>query len=417
MPICPNCGSYVSEGSHTCSCGTSFSYNSYEEKEEEDPEEVERRQRGRQCYLEASSLEREGRYHEAIMMYQRSSDLGYSGFTRYKLASIYYKMGDYERALEIYQSLGLSGRDYTGTRMIGSTLCCLERYDEALDKFFKAIGIINESSEFIQDYTNPNYGIYYTQEELDGYAREKLRKKRIELAKVYKEIAWAYKCQKNYKVAVKYIDEAIDFDETEPDYLNVKAIILEEMKCFSQSKEYYDLAIESDPDVIFIENRARMVRDWCRDICDNGGNLKEAERMIVEAIDSLSGIETEEDIYEYVVLKNEIRDRLESERQEKLLRDIGRSNLITIAGTRYYGYPNFTKGKALKLVSEPGNEHDPYAVSVYMDGEKVGYVANSHHSACYLTSQASNLDIGDCADAEYLFNYLFKHHVARIVGK
>ena len=38
MPMCPHCGSYISAGSPTCSCGASFDTSSYEEKK--DPEEL-----------------------------------------------------------------------------------------------------------------------------------------------------------------------------------------------------------------------------------------------------------------------------------------------------------------------------------------------------------------------------------------
>ena len=414
MPICPNCGSYVSEGDHTCSCGTSFSYNSYEEREEEeDPEEVERKERGRQCYLEACSLERQGRYGEALWMYERSRDLGHSGFSSYDRARIYSEMGDYQKALEIYEGMHCSNGNYKLTRLIGRTLYRLKRYDEALEKFFNALGIIKESSEFIQDYTNPNYGIYYTQEELDRAAMKKEKRKRAELAKTYNDIAWVYKDQKNYNVAIKYIDEAILFDKSEPNHPNVKAIILEDMGSFRQSKEYYDRAIEMDPDTVFIENRARMIRDWCRNSDDM--DPKKAEKLITEAIDSLSGIDTDEDINEYIMIRNSIRDGRKLESQDKLLGDIDSRNLITITGTRFYGCPVFTEGMVLKLVREPDNAYDGDAIAVYHGDEKVGYVANSIDTACYLTTTASNLDIGDCASAEYVFNYASKYHIARIV--
>lgn len=416
MPICPNCGSYVSEGSHTCSCGTSFSYNSsYEKQAEENPKEIERKKLARQYYLDGKSLQRQGRYAEALRMFERSMDLGSTLFNTYHKALLFYDMGEYEKALELFCEFMGNGEDRHMLLKIGKTLTKLGRYDEALDRFFRVIGIINGSKEFVQDYTNPNCGIYYTPEELDRKASKKQKKKRKALAKVYKEIAWAYKSQGNYNVAIKYIDEAILFDGGNAQYWNAKAIILEETRTFKKSKECYDRAIELDSHNIYIENRARMIKDWCRDSCDKSRNLKNAKKLIQSAIKDLSAIETDEDIIEYVDLRNDIKAKIQSSKDYDLLTEIGKDNLITIEGTSYYGYPNFERGMELELVREPDNEYDCDEIGVYRDGVKVGYVANIHNSACYLTAKASDLKIGDNVRAEFLMFYQFKYRIARVI--
>ena len=224
MPICPNCGSYVSEGSHTCSCGTSFSYNSsYEKEEYEDPEESKRKKMAADCYMEASSLEKQGRYFEALQMYEESKRLGSSLFTLWVRARLYNKMGEHQKALECYQKFMGNGKDDVSLRLIADTLIQLERYDEALDLLFEALGAIKNDPKYVPDYTNPSCGIYFTQDELDERAQETIKSKKKALAIVYKEIAWAYRFQERYNVAVKYIDEAIDFQGKNADYWNLYA--------------------------------------------------------------------------------------------------------------------------------------------------------------------------------------------------
>ena len=49
-----------------------------------------------------------------------------------------------------------------------------------------------------------------------------------------------------------------------------------------------------------------------------------------------------------------------------------------------------------------------------MNGDKVGYVANSLDTACDLSSKASDLNIGDDVQAEYLMHYIFRFHIARL---
>ena len=104
MPICPNCGSYVSEGSPTCSCGTSMGRRS--QYEEEDPEVTERKKEAAEYYRKATELEENGRYAEALSSYEKSRELGDRKFTIFKRGDIYYEMGDYEAALECYRKYG-----------------------------------------------------------------------------------------------------------------------------------------------------------------------------------------------------------------------------------------------------------------------------------------------------------------------
>ena len=409
MPICPNCGSFVSEGSPVCSCGTTLRYGSSYEMEE-DPEETKRKEEASRCYREACELESQGRYRQALELYERSRELGDRNFTNLQRGHLYYEMGDYEGALECYRKFGKEENALTAS---AKALAQLGRYDEAFDMLFEVIGMIEADKRYLPDYTNPDYGVHYTSEELDSRAADRLRRKRKALARVYKDIAWTYMFQENHKLAIKYIDEAIDFDEAEANYLNVKAIILERMGKCDKAIGFYDQAIAMKSDSVFIDNEARLIKRWCSSLV-KGEDLKKAEALIMKAVEMLSGTETEEDISKYIRLKDHIHDLMSYGGQWELLNGIGRENLIVITGSYYYGDIDFEIGMPFTLFRDYLNEFDSDAIAVYHGCDKIGYVANSLDTTCEMCTSASDLAIPFSANAEYLMHYKGQYHIARL---
>ena len=401
MPMCPNCGSYVSEGSPMCSCGTSFRYKSSDEEEEKDPEEIRMKEEGKKYYHEGRMLQRQGKYSEALAMYNKARELGNCSFSVYEEGLMYYDMGNYEKALEMFEKLNYAC-SYGMLKRVAMTLTRLGRFDEAYELFFKALGIIDTSYEFIQDYSNMQYGMYFTDEELDRKAREKQLKKNKTLAGMYKEIAWTYMLDENYMVAIKYIDDAVELDE-KANYWNVRAIILERMKIYGKSLKCYRKAIEMEKSKVFVENAARMIKTWCGELTKYGSNLKEAEEVIQIAIDLLVENETDEDLNEYLSLRNDIRNKIEYGNPHDYLAGIGRENLITIVSDS-----DFEEGMVLNLARE-GND-----IAVYYCGRKMGYVADSFNRVSNMTSRASDLYIGDGIYAVYVMKYRYRFHIARI---
>ena len=116
-------------------------------------------------------------------------------------------------------------------------------------------------------------------------------------------------------------------------------------------------------------------------------------------------------------LKREVPIRLKNDfnEQEKFLKNIGKENFITITGTYFYGNPKFEKGIKFKLVKEEDNEFDKDAIAIYLDDVKVGYVANSVRTTCYLTSDAKDIQIQDIVFAEYMFYFAYQYHIAKII--
>lgn len=304
MPICPHCGSYVSEGSPVCSCGATFGRISREE-EEEDPEEKRIKEEAKEYYHKGCELKREGKYAMALSMFEKSRELGIHTFSVYEEALFYNEMGHYEMALETLKPFR-NTHSYEILQTIAWTLAQLERYDEALELYFKAIGFIEESPRFIQDYSSPQAGIYYTRDELDAQAREKQKLKRKELSKVYAKIGLVYSYQENFKVALKYGNEAIEYGRDIANNWNIRAIILENMGKYEDALKNYEKAIELKNNKAFIENKARLIQKCCENMLYNGEDLEKAYKLISQAIDMLSSIRTDEDIDYYLTLKEEI---------------------------------------------------------------------------------------------------------------
>ena len=106
---------------------------------------------------------------------------------------------------------------------------------------------------------------------------------------------------------------------------------------------------------------------------------------------------------------------LDDKKAEELLEltSYPKKRLITITGTEFYGSQKLRRGMKLKLVREPDNPHDRDAIAVYLEGSKIGYVANSKKT-CYLFSlMASELKfLADVSYAEYIHFYNRMRHVA-----
>ena len=101
--------------------------------------------------------------------------------------------------------------------------------------------------------------------------------------------------------------------------------------------------------------------------------------------------------------------------QTDFLKSIGKENLITIAEDPDYYHPKFERGMDFKLAREKDNLHDD-AIAVYLFDVKVAYVADDDDACCYLTSKASDIQIKDTANAEYLLNYYGMFHIAQIIS-
>ena len=71
----------------------------------------------------------------------------------------------------------------------------------------------------------------------------------------------------------------------------------------------------------------------------------------------------------------------------------------------------------VNLVKEDDNEHDPDAIAVYYENEKIGYVANSDYTLIDEVKSASKIknSLNENAQAKILFVYLDQYIIAKVL--
>lgn len=90
--------------------------------------------------------------------------------------------------------------------------------------------------------------------------------------------------------------------------------------------------------------------------------------------------------------------------------------LINITGSYFYNF-TLSEGLVVSLVREKDNEHDDDAIAVCLDGEKIGYVANSDYTLMRGAKSASQIKnkVNEGRKAKVLFVFLEEYVVAKII--
>lgn len=243
---------------------------------------------------------------------------------------------------------------------------------------------------------------------------------------------------KEFDEALILIDEALKMDDGFSEFWNLKALILDKLKRYDESIECFDRALELNDSKSTKTDKARMLYDYARVLHFPQMENEKALQAITEAIEIL---DENEDHSEYWFLKGEILEGLgqliearkafyiaegnydkfddlnnQIFQMEKYSEDV----LINVTGTGFYhGIEPFKEGVILDLIREPDNEHDSDAIAVLIDGEKVGYVANSDYTVIDEVKSAREIKnmFTDSAKAEFLFVYLNELIIARLIKK
>ena len=249
----------------------------------------------------------------------------------------------------------------------------------------------------------------------------------------YANKAWDYYMHFKDEDALYYINLALDLDDKHSNNWNKKAIILESLKRYEESEKCYNRSLELAKHDVVYDNKARMLLDWSHQLLEeskelpNGlKKLEEAKNKITKAMNALSG-DSDEDIDKYIKMRDSINFYIDYEtefqRNLKTLKGYDKSELFTITARKFYKNDiSLTPSMPLKLVKEPDNEFDTDAIAVYVQDEKIGYVANNNYTKYELTSSASELQdkIKDTAQGSYLF-YLDRYekiqfNIGRIIS-
>lgn len=232
--------------------------------------------------------------------------------------------------------------------------------------------------------------------------------------------------------ALTLINVAIENDTENYEYYSHRAAILESLNRYSEASDAYDRALDLNGSDEIRKNKALMLYSWANSLNDK----QKALDIITNAIDIIP--DDFETIYreKFWYLKGSILDCLgqniesricymkaegftdqirELESQVEFIKSTTET-LISITGTRFYfGIEIFTPGLTVNLVREPENEHDGDAVRVEIDGETVGYVANSEYTIIENIKSASDINKMDFKKAEVIFIYMDEYVIAKLV--
>lgn len=214
---------------------------------------------------------------------------------------------------------------------------------------------------------------------------------------------------------------------------NLKAIILDNLSRYDESIECYNRALTLNQSVQVKINKANTLYKYAKVTFFPEGNYEKALDLIGQSLDIMP---ESEDASELHFLKAEILEALgrlgdaqksyliahkefdkldELERQMDYLENTD-DTIVNITGSYFYDFTP-SQGLIVDLMKEEDNEHDSDAIAVCLDGEKIGYVANSEYTLMDGANSASQIKnkIGDNAKAEILFVYLQEYVVAKII--
>lgn len=233
-------------------------------------------------------------------------------------------------------------------------------------------------------------------------------------------------------------DKAFELIENDDSFeaFALKADIMLEKKDYENAVMYIDRALEIKGDDELLARKADALYRWAKIAYFPDCNYDKAMDLINQALD-ISG--DGEDALEYWFLKGEIyqsqemhidarrcflkaENRLEEleilESELDVFKAHSRDILINVTGVNFYrGLAPFSRGTVLDLVADPDNEHDPDAVACFLDGEIVGYVANSEYTLINDVKSASEIKsrIGEESKAEVLLIFQNEFVIARLI--
>lgn len=239
--------------------------------------------------------------------------------------------------------------------------------------------------------------------------------------------------QNDFDDALDVIDDALEKDRHDWRNWLVKGIILKNLKNYEKSLNCLNMASQLKDDEEIQKAKGETLYAYAKDAFFPEMDYNKALELINQSLDVLPECE---DSSEYWFLKAEILEALEDlvesqkcylkahkqfDRLEEFERQIDyitntEDTLIIVTGTGFYEYQP-KSGDIVSLVREVENEHDPNAIRVELNGEKVGYVANSDYTL--INEVKSATDIGnmleDHQNAQILFIYLEEYVIAKLI--
>jgi tetratricopeptide (TPR) repeat protein len=234
--------------------------------------------------------------------------------------------------------------------------------------------------------------------------------------------------------ALILIDSAIKLNPNPPAaYYNIKAIMLQKKHQYEEALKYYNKALSKDRfDEILLNNKAECIKEELDDkILHNEieprdlDMINKALEILPEGYDNRSYLFTKagvlgllgDGVKERIIKARLVKNYDEADKAEKQLEKLKPTGTyINITGTQYYKhFEPFKEGTVVDLIKEPGNPHDKNAIRVEVNGETVGYVANSKYTLIKEVKSATNIKNNLSTQAEVQFILFNEWVIAKLI--
>lgn len=237
--------------------------------------------------------------------------------------------------------------------------------------------------------------------------------------------------EEKYAEALSLIEKSLKKDDV--NYWLLKSEIYDRQNEYEKSIDSINNALKIDNSKEIRTQKANSLYKWAKVSYFPELEYEKALELIENALEILP---KSEDPSEFYFLKGEILEALrepveakksyliaykEFDKLEEFEAQVEYLNttddtLINISGSYFY---NFTPSDDLivNLVKEDDNEHDPDAIAVYFENEKIGYIANSDYTLIDEVKSASKIknSLNENAQAKILFVYLDQYIIAKVL--
>lgn len=464
MGYCSYCGNWVDEGSICSHCGGAGGH-----KDSDEEEDGGRRYITRFSYLniQASECSKRGDHISAIEFYREAFNATRRNEEKCQMLSAiageYETMGYYASAEEYWTKCCVTD-NHMGIGPVkvyvadkGDFLYRIGRYGEAIDLYERALKGLREMKGLfnLRYYARIVHFIIDSYDKLGkGDVKEKYhnelkhgidrfiqaggRDKKI-IANAISKTAWdIYEDEWLVDEALILIDSAIELGPGLPafDYMR-KAKMLQGSFKYEEALKCYDIALAKGG----FEKEILKVRAECEAECIKSRLeldvlFKRIEPKHLDMINrALKILPDDSDNVPYLHVKAEILNQLgdpvkawicryiaaerydevgKIEKQLKKMKSCG--TYINITGIHYYqGFEPFKEGTVFDLIREPENPHDRDAIRVEINGETVGYVANSRFTLIKEVKSATEIKNTSSTRAEVQFILFNEWVIAKLI--
>ncbi len=298
-----------------------------------------------------------------------------------------YRIWRHEEAVDTYEE-ALKSLEVTGNREID--LFYLGYYARVVHFIISSYLLLGNNLE--EEYHNR------LKHQIDAYMRsERLDDER----KAHSLSRTAWRLYENDHItdeALILIDAAINLHPTSEDYKR-KAILI---------KSGLEISVSAGtirpPDLDRINEALKILPEDC----DSGPFLKTKGDIL-----GLLGDPVKAKIC-YALSAKDYDKVDEAERQLKKLKPHG--TYINITGIEHYqNFEPFREGTIVDLIKEPDNQYDPYAIRVEINGETVGYVANSRYTLIKEVKSAADIKNRKSTQAKVQFILFGQWVIAKLI--